>query len=1283
MKKAVLFIILLTSVFCAAQQSGNVTITWSDRLEYAYSEHTVKIPQFDVRNMVYDEGAKTLLYRMSLPQTSPVTPNSLQITNLVYETLPATSLGDLKISSIPTAFKATLQSKSARESFFAVITLTPIIKDNGIFRKLVSFTYSFAQGTTQRAQSTQALPNQIVNSVLATGDWYRFYVEKSGVYKVSKGFLQSLGMNTNVDPRNIKIYGNGGQMLPLRNSETPSYDLEENAIEFVGESDGSFDSGDYILFYAQGVDQWNVDSQTHINQFSDRSYYYVTAKGGTGKRIQEAAQPSNPTTNFTDFEDYQYHEIDETNIVRLGRRWFGEAFNIDNEQEFKFQFPGVVTSAPASVNIYVASAAFNATGFEVQSNGQSIGTIAMGTIPAEGDPRATASSLSTTTAATQEMTIKLTYNNNGVPSSLAYLDYIIVKARRALKGYNKQFSFTADNSSSNGVGQYQFTGATGIPAVWDVTDIFNATKITNASQSVFSFNAGLGDVRKYVALDNSDYFTPKKESKAKVTNQDIKGTIFKNQQGLFQDIDYVIVTPASLSSAAEKLATFHRTYSNLNVKVVTAENIYQEFSSGKQDVSAIRNLLYYVYWNASNPAARVKYLCLMGDASFDFKNRIPNNTNLLPIYHSLYSFGTGEASFVTDDFFGMMDDDEGRLDGISGGTDLGGIDIAMGRIIAQNPTEADALVTKVIDYHDIKSYGSWRNNVVMISDDADKSGDVELQVRQNQVANAIRTSKPFINVEKIFTDSYEQETAAGGARYPKARIDIFNAFEKGALVFNYLGHGGEDGLSGERIWIKEDGENLSNRYRYPLFITITCEFSRFDNPYRPTAGEYTFWNPRGGAISMITTVRSIGQSSGQNFNDTLSEYLFSYVNGVPTNNYVSIAEALRQAKTASMGISFSTNIVTYLGDPALMLAIPKPQVRLTKVNDAPITGPIDDFESLDYIKISGEVADEFGNALPTYNGELAVNIFDKDIQKTTLNNGGFGSTMTFQSLGETIFRGNATVNNGQFEFGFVVPRDIRIPLGNGRISFYTKRHQILLDKTGYSTDIKVGGINENAAEDNIGPTVRLYMNDQTFVNGGITNESPFFLAFLEDENGINTASGIGHDIVAILDGDESNPYILNDYYEAETDNYKKGKLRYPFRNLAKGLHTITFKAWDVYNNPITAEIQFIVVGDDKITLTNVLNYPNPFTTYTQFWFSHNKPYEPLDVQVQVMTVTGKVVWTRNQVVNTEGFLSREVTWDGKDDFGDRIGKGVYIYKLTVRSTLTNTKSEKIEKLVIL
>ena len=619
-----------------------------------------------------------------------------------------------------------------------------------------------------------------------------------------------------------------------------------------------------------------------------------------------------------------------------------------------------------------------------------------------------------------------------------------------------------------------------------------------------------------------------------------------------------------------------------------------------------------------------------------------------------------------------MDSNEGNVTFL-----FGGIDIATGRMLVNDAKQAEEMVNKVIEYHDVKSYGSWRNNFVLISDDSDKSSDITLQNRQNILADKITFEKPFLNVNKIFLDSYVQDASAGGARYPKARMDFFSAFEKGALIVNYLGHGGEDGLASERLWEKSDGQDLNNQYKYPLFITITCDFSRFDNPSRPTAGEYTYWNPKGGAISMITTIRSIGQFSAENFNDVFSKNLFSY----GSNQYTSIAEALRISKNSNP--NSSTNVVLYLGDPALMLAIAKPQIKLTKVNDVPVSQPFDDFKSLAKMKLSGEITDENNIPLTTYNGELSTTIFDKIITRSTFNNDGNSPPIDFNVLGETIFRGNASVVNGQFEFSFVVPRDIRVPLANGKISFYAKRNLILENQRGYDTSIKIGGINENAVADNNSPKVKLYMNDETFVSGGITNDSPFLLAFLEDENGINTASGIGHDIIAILDGDVSNPYILNDYYQTKLDDYTQGSLRFPFRNLAVGLHTITFKAWDVYNNPITTEIQFIVVGDETITLTHVLNYPNPFVNYTEFWFTHNRPFEPLEVQVQVMTITGKLVWTRNQIITTEGFLSKEITWDGKDDFGSKIGKGVYIYKLTVKSSLTNKKTEKFEKLVIL
>ncbi|QLC66297.1 type IX secretion system sortase PorU [Flavobacterium sp. LPB0248] len=1278
MKQAILISLFIIPILSFSQINGAITIDWQNKKEINYGENKITIPYFTGSSFRFDTTKKTITLLQNLNQPNVSNGSSVQISNISYESISRADLGDLTPENIPEKPNETVITTNARDLRYSFLSISPIIKEGNSYKRIKSFSY-FISNTTARTTSTSSFQKSatIVNSVLASGDWYRFYIQKSGVYKIDKSFLQNLGFDASkVDPRRIKIYGNGGRMLPLANNTYYPDDLTENAIQINGENDGVFNNEDYILFYAEGTDNWNSESQTNLNLYDTKSYYYITTSGGDGKRIQNLNQPTgNSTLELNTFDDYQYHEIDQTNIVHLGRQWLGESFDINQEQEFSFNFPNLDTSVPVKIEVSAASASFTTTSFAITANGQNAGTINFPSLIANSDTKYTVGKIPANTQFTgaDNIKIKLTYNNNGVPGSKGYLDYINLTAKRKLLGTGKQFQFQYNAAGSTvGIVNYNIGNASAITQIWDITDLYNISKIENANQNAFSFKANLGEVRKYITLDPSDYYVPLKENQSKVANQNLKGTLFRNSQNAFQDIDYVIVTPKSLVSQAERLASFHRTNSNLNVKVIALENIYQEFSSGKQDIAAIRNCVKYIYDNASSSEKRVRYLNLFGDASFDYKDRISNNTNIVPIYQSLISNTVGEASFASDDFYGLMDANEGVII-----PSLAGIDIAVGRMLVSDNSQAQEMVNKVFEYYDTKSYGNWRNNVVLLSDDSDKAGDQTLQANQNALADLIATEKPFFNIDKIFLDAYTQEASAGGSRYPKARADFFNAFEKGALIFNYLGHGGEDGLASERIWEKSDGQNLINQYKYPLFITITCEFSRFDDPTRPTAGEYVYWNPKGGAISMLTTVREIGQTNAEEFNKTISKNLLSY----GSNQYNSIAESLRISKNENP--SSSSNVVFCIGDPALMLAIPKPRINLTKVNDIVISQAIPDLKSLSKIKISGEITDENNILLSNYNGELATAIFDKLITNTTLNNDGFSPPMQFKTLGETIFRGNASVTNGQFEFSFVVPRDIRIPVDNGRISFYSKKNDAAENQTGYNNSIKIGGINENAPQDNISPKVKLYMNDETFVSGGITNESPFLLAFLEDENGINTASGIGHDIVAILDGDVSNPYILNDYYQTKLDDYTNGNLRFPFRNLAPGLHTISFTAWDVYNNPVTSEIQFTVVGDDSLTLSHVLNYPNPFSTYTQFWFSHNRPYEPLDVQVQVMTITGKVVWTKNQTITTEGFLSREITWDGRDDFGDRIGKGVYIYKLTVKSNLTNKKAEKYEKLVIL
>ncbi|PVW13302.1 peptidase C25 [Marixanthomonas spongiae] len=1291
MKKTILLISFVLLPFVIWAQTKNITINWEGASKTATSVSAIKQasankqPGYDPLKLNIDEDH--LVYHDQWRDTGFADENSIEISNVSYGTLTRQELQKINKALVPEELTYSIHSSKARDEIYTAISLSPVVRVNGRLQKVQSFTVSYKKDMQNKGASFR-MP--LANSVLADGDWYKFKVEETGVHRIDKSFLDNLGMNTsNINPQNLKIYGHGGKPLPLYNALNTQFDLPETSIKVVGGDDGSFDSGDYILFYGTSTKGYDPENQTNLNPYSDESYYYITADGGPGKRIQQMVEPTGaPTTTITTFQDYKYHEVDEFSPSKLGRRWFGNRFDIESEQSYEFTFPNIVSGSTMQVVVKAGAVSESRTSMAISVNGVSLDPLSFRAVT-EGTVLIVdelSGSKGEVPAAGETVTVDLAYNNGGNPSSVGYLDYVSVEAIRQLTVADGQLAFRYKPASNlSGIGEYQVGNTGQVSEIWDVTDPgFISAKQNENNAPALTFKAVMGTARKYVAVHTGDYRTPVQISDPRVFNQNLKGSVFKGPSGAFQDVDYLIVTAPFLLQPALRLANLHKTQSGLNVKVVTTDKIYQEFSSGKQDIGAIRNFVRYIYNNASSADNRIKYLCLFGDTSVDYKNRLSGNNNIVPTFHTLSSVNES-SSFMSDDFFGNMDPDEGTIGGntldASGerliDTDM--LDIAVGRVLADEVGLANAMVDKIIAYTSKESYGNWRNNFMLISDDVDKSGEQRLEIELDALGDEISAEKPFINVKKIHIDAYKQETSSGGNRYPKVNEAIKNNIEVGALVVNYFGHGGEDGLAHEYIYTKGMATSLKNKNKTSCVVTITCQFTKFDNPQRVTAGELTYWNKEGGAISLLTTTRSIGLTTGVNFNKKLATHLFGYDLNVPKTP----AEALRLAKR-DLGVGTRLRrVVFYIGDPAMHLAFPKKNVRLTTINGVPVGQSPEVLKALDKVKMTGEVTDENRNLLTNYSGVLSAKVFDKRVQRQTLDNDNQGFVLDFTTLGETLFNGKATVENGIFEFEFVMPRDIQIPVGTGRVNFYTEKNNALEDQAGVDLSVQIGGINENAPEDNQGPTINLFMNDESFVSGGVTNASPILIAKLEDENGINTASGIGHDMVAILDGDESNPIVVNDYYQAEQDDYTKGTANYRLRDLEKGLHTLTFKAWDVYNNSSTAEIQFIVAGDDELKITKVLNYPNPFVDYTEFWFNHNRPFEPLEVQVQVFTVTGKVVWSKNQIINTDGFLSRDIVWDGRDDFGDKIGKGVYVYKITVKSTLTNKQTEKFEKLVIL
>ncbi|QTE22534.1 type IX secretion system sortase PorU [Polaribacter cellanae] len=1134
---------------------------------------------------------------------------------------------------------------------------------------------------------------QTTTSVLSSGSWYKFSVDTTGVFKIDKNLLQSIGISTNdLNPKKIHIYGNGGNLLPELNSDFRYEDLQENAIFIEGETDGSFDNSDFILFYAKGPHSWNVNTTSKTakhnqNIYSDKAYYFITVNETDGKRITTKVPNINSSSlTINKFDDFTFFEKEELNIIAAGTQWFfDDNFNVENTQKFSIPFKKALTNENISFKIRAVSTSATASNITANINGEQIRLAFSGTNPSGANLNLSKAESKEQTKlinnSNEAINVEITYDNGGNPSANTYLDYIEIVGKKNLVANGKQFSFRSfEQFEASGSVTFDIQNKNNIFQVWDVSDFLSPKLITNESTGnnfTFKDQTRARDknnkevLREYVVLNQSDFYIPETVENSKVKNQNLHA---------LKDINYLVVTNSELSSQAQRLADYHKKNSGLTTKVVVLDKIYNEFASGSKDITGIRDFIKHLYNNSSGDG-KLKYVCFFGDASYDYKDRVPGNNNIVPVKLSIDSFNLA-SSYVTDDYFVMLDDNEGTM------SPSHTLNVASSRIPVSTTTQAKQVVDKILSYYNKTAIGDWRNTITLLADDVDDDFDIPIQRGVESIADEIKNNKPVFNINKIYADAYVQENSSGGERYPEVNKAITNAIEKGTLVFDYFGHGGEDGFAAERILEKPQIQDFNNPNTLPLLITVTCDFSRFDNPNRITAGELTLWNKNGGAASMITTTREVYISMGQSFNEEFIRILFKFPNNglIPIED-LTISETLMKTKNNYSGsFKFQKFFIYSFGDPAMKLAVPEPNVRIVKMNGKDITQPTirkpDTLKALSKVSFQGEVLDNSNNLLRNFNGTLYTTVYDKSVDRETLGNNNFNEKLPFDTQDSKLFRGKSTVANGIFSFDFIVPKDIKIAYGKGKLSFYAENRKT--DKAGFNNKITIGGIDENAPEDTVGPEIKLFMNDESFIDGANTNASPNLIAVLSDSSGINTSiTAVDHDIVGILDGDTSNPIILNDFYETELNDFTKGKVTYRLRDLAVGPHTLKIKAWDTYNNSSETTLNFVVVSDAILNLENVLNYPNPFVNYTQFWFNHNKPNEPLEVQVQVFTVSGKLVKTINRNIQTTGNLSRSISWNGLDDFGNKIGKGVYVYKLKVKSTISNLVSEKYEKLVIL
>lgn len=1205
-------------------------------------------------------------------------------------------LSALELNRLPqgigTEFSVTAEPAYAGKVSGTLIKVVPlrINPESGRAEKLTAFSIEnyFTTDQTLFPYALRGASAFNTSSVLASGDWLKFGITTDGVYKITCEQMLQAGIDPlTLNPGSIRLFGNGGGMLPLRNSDARPDDLSECAIEVVdNNANGQFEPGDYILFYGKGPDTWSWSTAQRKylhtkNLYSDSSFYFLTTTlSGVPKRINTITgpQPQPGDLLVTTYTDYAFYEQNLRNFIKSGKEWYGEIFDVILTQKFSFTFPNLVPG-PVRIRSSVAartssSFASNST-FNVRYNNVSIFNHI---IPNVGtsytDDFARTSILDGVFNATgPDLQLDYVFNPYNSTSS-GWLDYVSLNVTRRISLSGEQLIFRdLDTNNAASTRRYQINNARNGYRLWKVDDH------NNILQQNYQINGGVAEFAANLPASGSSeyiYFSTTAIRPAvfaeRVSNQNLHG---------LANAPYIIITHPDFVAQAQRLAEFRKNNDNLDGNVVTTHQIYNEFSGGSPDPTAIRDFIRMFYERATQSTENPRYVLLFGDASFDYKNRIANNTNYVPTFQSDNSVSL-LASYASDDFFGMLDPNEGTLSGVEF------MDAGVGRFPVRDADEARAMVDKVIRYSTVgvindETYcagtnntrlGDWRNILCFVSDDQDRN----LHQRQSErIINIVQQNQPVYNIDKIVSDAYQQVSTPGGQRYPDVNDAINKRMERGALLINYTGHGGELGWAAEAILNNEMINSWDNLNNMPAFITATCEFSRHDDPQRTSAGEFVLLNQNGGGICLFTTVRLAFAIDNELINSDMIRHMFNPLNGEMPR----VGDIQRLGKVDNPG----NRNLTLLGDPALRLAYPKYKINTISITESGSGSDLDTLSALSKVTVRGRVTDGSGNILGNFNGVVFPTVYDKTSKVNTLVNDRTGNDISlpdsFIVRRNVLYKGKASVRNGEFSCSFIVPRDISFQYGTGRLSYYA--HNGEEDAQGFDESFQIGGNSGNVLNDNKGPEIKLFMNDENFVFGGMTNATPSIYAVLFDSSGINmVGNGIGHDITAMLDGNPQKLYVLNDFYESDLDSYQKGRVVYPLEKLEEGPHTLSLKAWDINTNSADAFTEFIVSSSAELALERVLNYPNPFTTRTQFFFEHNKPCTGMAIQVQIYTVSGKLVKTIDSYQICEGFRNKAVEWDGKDDFGDPLGRGVYIYRLKVRTAEGET-AQKLERLVLL
>jgi len=1146
-------------------------------------------------------------------------------------------------------------------------------QDDLLFRDVL-LNYSVARNWkfgTQKALKKVGAP-----SVLATGTWYRIAVAEDGIYILNTQYLASVGINlSGVDPRTIKIFGNGGKEVPENVFLPRANDLVENAIYVEGEADGQFNTGDYILFYGKSVRGWEYDPAArflrhYINHYGEVNYYWLTFDGTRGKRIQDQPSLSSTATVVQDrFQDAIAVEEEKRNVLRpgSGKNWYGQQLEAGGSFTYVNALPGLVPNDLIRYRYALIARSDTPPIFNVRENGVLIGRDGLGTIDLSGSgfTYATEGTFLTTSASSlpnNTSQLNFAFSSASSFSPEGWVDWIEIQYPRYFWADKNYLRFWSTDTS--GVVEYRIEQFTGTPIILNVTRPDSVTRLVNVA-GTYTFRAAeqKGRPSEYYAAAASAFKSP--VSIQKTGNQDL--------HGYNPGADFIIITTSDFSSAADRLKGYREqpAHGNLRTVVVDVEQIYNEFGGGIPDITAIRDFLKYAYENWQ-PAPL--YVLFFGAASYDYKSILGFRSSFVPTWQSPESLND-VWSYATDDYFVQF----------TGG---GNVSMVSGRISCRDASEANIAVEKLIRYEDNSARDGWNVRMLFVGDDGWTSevGDAEGWIHSEQAEGLAEGFTPDeFERRKIYIAEYPTVNTAQGRRKPGAYQAIIDQINQGMLVVNYAGHGNQSLWAHERIFeVLTSIPQLTNTNKLSLFFLATCNFSQFDNPNERSGGELLNNKPDGGAIAVVSASRKVYQPNNAELHRQVFRRLFG-------RDQFGRAYAIRPAEAIYLYKATVLNDVNnqkffYLGDPSMRLQYPVGFASIDSINhqllggtDGVASSQPATLQALSRVTVNGRILNQNNQTDTAFSGRVLLTVNDAS-RRITIVNFAPGINWPYLAPGGTIYRGENSAVNGRFTATFVVPKDISYSdsTSRGRIEAYYSTSAG--DGIGFTSNVRVGGTDSTAGNDTQGPTIALHLDSRSFRPGDMVSPEPTLYVDLRDPNGINTSvSGIGHRIEAWLNN-SSQSKDVTEFYSSTLDNYQEGTVQYQMKDLPQGRNTIRVRAWDTFNNASSAETYFEVTSSDQLKVSDVMNYPNPFAGGTSFTFRQNQ-LAPLSVSIKVYTLAGRRIQSLESDSPGEPFV--QIPWDGRDRDGDLLANGVYLYKVIVRTTDGRFSSEALGKLSVL